>query len=111
MTTRKAKRIEPHIYRRRGGGLFVRVPVNGVNHSVKCEVLSQARAERARLLAMRETTKKPSTAKNPRWSCKVRMTDGSVKLLEYAAKNAGAAAVMANNRSDVLRVLFTEAKA
>lgn len=111
MTSRKAKCIEPHIYRRRGGGLFVRVPVNGINHSIKCEVLSEARRERARLLAMREETRKESTAKNPRWICKVQMTDGGTKALEYAAKNAGAAVVMANNRSDVLRVIFTEAKA
>jgi hypothetical protein len=107
-TPRFKTQAEPFITRRQNGAYYVRVPKrNGIPHqSSPAKTLSEARRIRDAFLSARPP-QQARKAKNPRWKCLCLLEDGQKIELTYAGQNAGNAAAVAMNRSNVIRVLHT----
>jgi len=104
--------VEPNIARRQNGKLYVTVQIGSKTVHESCDTLAEARKARDRLIAQRiqQAAPKADTGKR-KWVCTVLLQNGTKAKREYTSRGQGAAANTAKNKSDVVRVLYTEAAA
>lgn len=117
MSRTKPPAIEPHLFRRKDGKIRVQVrhlerrAGQACNMTRVCETLAEAREVRDAFLANRTAPPKKAgqPVRHPQWDVLCVLTGGKTAWRTYRGHNAGNAAQIALNRSDVIRVIKTQA--